>query len=44
MSYNYIDPLDAAPEDMKPDGVITLVVGITCHCDFNNYVMPRHMV
>lgn len=44
MSYDYQDPLDAAPEDMKPDGVITLLVGITRHGEFNYYILPRHLV
>ena len=44
MSWDYIDPRDLPPEEMKPDGVVTLLVGITRHGEFNYYVLPRHLV
>lgn len=44
MSYDYIDPLDYAPEEMIPDGIIVLLVGIVRHGEFNYYVLPRHLV
>lgn len=41
---SYIDPLNLPPEEMKPDGIIAILVGITRHGEFHYYVLPRHLV
>ena len=44
MSWDYIDPVDFAPKDMMPDGVLVVLTGIIHHGEFNYYVLPRHLL